>query len=126
MTEPLRPCGVCRRLHPGGRCPQHPPTSRQYRPHRPRYSSRWARLSRRLLATAPPCSYCTTTPATSCDHVIPRSRGGADHPDNAVPCCRTCNGAKADRTLAEWVATGQAPVNARALLIERERYGLPC
>jgi 5-methylcytosine-specific restriction endonuclease McrA len=41
------------------------------------------------------CVYCAA-PATSIDHVIPRSRGG-----QLVSCCRRCNHAKADRQIAE-------------------------
>jgi 5-methylcytosine-specific restriction endonuclease McrA len=46
------------------------------------------------------CVYCSA-PATSIDHVIPRSRGGAHTWDNVVSCCRRCNHAKADRGLME-------------------------
>jgi 5-methylcytosine-specific restriction endonuclease McrA len=46
------------------------------------------------------CVYCTA-PATSIDHVIPRSRGGEHVWENVVSCCRRCNHAKADRPLVE-------------------------
>ena len=46
------------------------------------------------------CVYCAA-PATSLDHVIPRSRGGEHCWDNVVSCCRRCNHAKADRGLVE-------------------------
>jgi 5-methylcytosine-specific restriction endonuclease McrA len=46
------------------------------------------------------CAYCDA-PATSLDHVVPRSRGGAHAWDNVVSCCRRCNHVKADRTVAE-------------------------
>jgi 5-methylcytosine-specific restriction endonuclease McrA len=46
------------------------------------------------------CVYCAA-PATSIDHVIPRSRGGQHAWDNVVSCCRRCNHAKADRQIAE-------------------------
>ena len=46
------------------------------------------------------CVYCAA-PATSLDHVIPRSRGGEHVWDNVVSCCRRCNHAKADRGLVE-------------------------
>jgi 5-methylcytosine-specific restriction endonuclease McrA len=46
------------------------------------------------------CVYCTA-PATSLDHVIPRSRGGQHVWENVVSCCRRCNHAKADRGLVE-------------------------
>src|SRR5439155_24176172 len=46
------------------------------------------------------CVYCTA-PATSIDHVVPRSRGGEHVWENVVSCCRRCNHAKADRALVE-------------------------
>ena len=46
------------------------------------------------------CVYCAA-PATSIDHVIPRSRGGEHIWENVVSCCRRCNHAKADRVIAE-------------------------
>lgn len=30
------------------------------------------------------------------DHIVPRSKGGSDHPDNLVTACRDCNLAKYD------------------------------
>src|SRR3954465_13843896 len=46
------------------------------------------------------CVYCGV-PATSIDHVVPRSRGGRPPWDNVVSACRRCNHIKADRTVAE-------------------------
>jgi 5-methylcytosine-specific restriction endonuclease McrA len=46
------------------------------------------------------CVYCAA-PATSIDHVVPRSRGGEHVWENVVSCCRRCNHAKADRGLVE-------------------------
>jgi len=46
------------------------------------------------------CVYCRA-PATSIDHVTPRSRGGMHVWENVVSCCRRCNHAKADRGIAE-------------------------
>ena len=46
------------------------------------------------------CVYCGAT-ATSIDHVIPRSRGGAHQWENVVAACHKCNHAKADRMLKE-------------------------
>ncbi|MGI8868029.1 MAG: HNH endonuclease [Mycobacteriales bacterium] len=50
------------------------------------------------------CVYCRA-PATSLDHVVPRSRGGMHTWDNVVASCRRCNHTKADRPLTElgWV-----------------------
>ena len=46
------------------------------------------------------CVYCRA-PATSIDHVLPRSRGGQHVWENVVSCCRRCNHTKADRVIAE-------------------------
>jgi 5-methylcytosine-specific restriction endonuclease McrA len=43
------------------------------------------------------CAYCTAS-ASTIDHVIPRSRGGADSWENLVACCLRCNNVKGDRT----------------------------
>jgi 5-methylcytosine-specific restriction endonuclease McrA len=46
------------------------------------------------------CAYCGA-PATSLDHVVPRSRGGPHAWDNVVASCARCNHTKADRGIAE-------------------------
>lgn len=46
------------------------------------------------------CGYCGAG-ATTIDHVVPRSRGGADSWENLVACCLRCNNLKGDRTPQE-------------------------
>lgn len=46
------------------------------------------------------CVYCGA-PATSLDHVIPRSRGGPHVWENVVAACGRCNHVKADRAVAD-------------------------
>jgi 5-methylcytosine-specific restriction endonuclease McrA len=46
------------------------------------------------------CAYCGAHAATI-DHVLPRSRGGADSWENLVACCQRCNNTKGDRTPQE-------------------------
>ncbi len=46
------------------------------------------------------CVYCSA-PATSIDHVIPRSRGGSHTWENVVSACHRCNHLKADKPLKE-------------------------
>lgn len=36
------------------------------------------------------------------EHVIPRSKGGSNTPDNVVPSCRSCNSLKSNLTLDEF------------------------
>lgn len=50
------------------------------------------------------CAYCNcrlTLRSVTKDHVVPRCKGGKDVLTNVVACCRTCNGKKADKTVAE-------------------------
>ncbi len=65
-------------------------------------SARRLPVSRRgvLRRDAHRCAYCGHS-ATTVDHVLPRSRGGADSWENLVACCLGCNNAKGDRTPAE-------------------------
>jgi 5-methylcytosine-specific restriction endonuclease McrA len=46
------------------------------------------------------CAYCDKA-ASTIDHVLPRSRGGADTWENLVACCLRCNNTKGDHTPAE-------------------------
>ena len=46
------------------------------------------------------CVYCGAA-ATSLDHVVPKSRGGAHAWDNVVSACGRCNHVKADRAVAD-------------------------
>ena len=46
------------------------------------------------------CAYCGKA-ASTIDHVLPRSRGGADSWENLVACCLRCNNIKSDRTPQE-------------------------
>ena len=46
------------------------------------------------------CVYCGAG-ATSLDHVVPRSRGGAHTWENVVASCARCNHTKADRALVD-------------------------
>ena len=46
------------------------------------------------------CVYCGAA-ATSLDHVVPKSRGGAHAWENVVSACGRCNHVKADRGIAE-------------------------
>lgn len=60
---------------------------------------REAALSRRAVFARDEyrCQYCGRR-ADSIDHVVPRSRGGADVWENLAAACRSCNTSKRDRT----------------------------
>jgi hypothetical protein len=48
------------------------------------------------------CFYCGAKAGPDvqlgCDHVVPRSKGGSDDPENLVACCRSCNTGKTTNT----------------------------
>ena len=48
------------------------------------------------------CIYCGAEKRLTVDHMIPLSRGGPDHPDNAVWVCSHCNSSKGDKRLYEF------------------------
>lgn len=48
------------------------------------------------------CVYCGSGEMLSLDHVVPRSKGGCDSPENLVSACQPCNSSKRDRDLTEW------------------------
>lgn len=73
-------------------------------------------ISRRqvLLRDRNTCQYCcvvSPAAALTLDHVMPRSRGGADTWENLVACCLACNNRKGDRT----------PDEARMKLLRKPR-----
>ncbi|MCC7367010.1 MAG: HNH endonuclease [Chloroflexi bacterium] len=50
--------------------------------------------------------YACWGPATAMDHLVPRSRGGIDDPENRAPICDPCNASKSSRTVEEWLDAG--------------------
>lgn len=53
------------------------------------------------------CIYCGATEDLTTDHILPRSRGGEDVPDNVVRVCRACNSSKGAKGLYEWKGLGE-------------------
>lgn len=47
------------------------------------------------------CLYCDSIKDLTIDHVIPRSRGGADSWQNLATCCKSCNSKKDNMTPEE-------------------------
>ena len=57
--------------------------------------TRWAAIRRRVLrASDGVCYLCGRDGACEVDHIVPRSRGGSDHPDNLRAICRSCHARK--------------------------------
>ena len=60
-------------------------------------STQWKKLRLRILQRdGYECHWCGAE-ATTCDHVIPVTRGGSDDPDNLVAACKRCNFSRQDR-----------------------------
>ncbi len=73
------------------------------------------------------CGYCSSS-ATTIDHVLPRSRGGADSWENLVACCLRCNNVKGDRTPQEmgWsLRTVPRPPHGTAWLVRGIERAVP-
>ena len=49
------------------------------------------------------CVYCGAKTELTLEHILPRSHGGPDLPENAVLVCRSCNSSKGHRRLYEWI-----------------------
>lgn len=50
------------------------------------------------------CQYCGSKKDLTCDHVVPRTRGGTNHHSNLKTACRSCNSKKGGKLVAEWRA----------------------
>ncbi len=48
------------------------------------------------------CTYCGQVGDLTVEHMVPLSRGGPDHPDNAVFVCKRCNSSKGSKRLYEY------------------------
>ncbi|ADN37295.1 HNH endonuclease [Methanolacinia petrolearia DSM 11571] len=49
------------------------------------------------------CIYCGAKGPLTTEHILPRSCGGPDIPDNAIRVCRSCNSGKGGKRLYEWM-----------------------
>ncbi|WP_370462981.1 HNH endonuclease [Nocardiopsis sp. FR26] len=67
---------------------------------------RHRKLREIVLADSPPCHWCGD-PATTADHLVPRSLGGSTTLDNYVPSCRPCNSSRQDNP--DWIPPNQRP-----------------
>lgn len=51
------------------------------------------------------CIYCGSKGSLTVEHILPRSCGGPDIPDNAIKVCKKCNSTKGGKRLYEWIGS---------------------
>lgn len=49
------------------------------------------------------CVFCGSSEGLQTDHLIPRSRGGADSAENVVWSCGSCNASRGDQGIFQWL-----------------------
>lgn len=49
------------------------------------------------------CVFCGVGDGLQADHLIPRSRGGADSGENLVSSCGSCNASRGDKGVFQWL-----------------------
>ena len=64
------------------------------------------------------CLYCGGVKRLGTEHLVPRTRGGLDIPENLFKACGSCNASKSDRLPSEW--RDDLPIEIYAL----ERHAL--
>jgi 5-methylcytosine-specific restriction endonuclease McrA len=70
------------------------------------------------------CQYCGTSSELTIDHVVPRSRGGADTWENLVTACDRCNHRKGNRTPREaGMPLRREPFRPNHIIFLREYLG---
>ena len=71
----------------------------------PNYRTHRHRLYGEQEGVCPGCETHFPFRVMDVDHILPRSKGGTDHPDNLQLLCSGCNRSKGGRTMAEWRAS---------------------
>lgn len=63
--------------------------------------------------------------AATADHIVPRSDGGTDNPENLRACCFSCNASRGERSI-EWLRTFRGLQQSRyaGLISVRQYEGL--
>lgn len=85
-------------------------------PHQP--TGQWIRTEGRLatiLRDGCACVWCRETleegASFTLDHVIPRSKGGSNHPSNLLTACHRCNSRRGNRTVRQFATVMAAYLN---------------
>ena len=87
----------CPEVVVGSRCPRHarPAWPHQSSRHERGYGAPWDRLRAQVLADEPLCP--CGQPATTVDHIVPRTSGGTDARSNLRALCAGCHATKSAR-----------------------------
>lgn len=79
------------------------------------------RHKRLLIGLGRRCAYCGSGENLTIDHLVPRSKGGQDHPSNLVLACLTCNNRKGSKDLSTWA--DKIGATLEDILSQRYFYG---
>lgn len=69
------------------------------------------------------CVYCGSVFKLGTDHIVPRSRGGLDIPENRIRACLRCNSSKNKKLPSEWrsdLPPGVYDLERKALALHSE------
>lgn len=73
---------------------------------------RWRVISR-AMGRCEACGVSALIRALEVDHIVPRARGGSNHPDNLQALCSTCNLQKLDREATDFHAAHEQVMDRR-------------
>ena len=74
-------------------CSEHIDRRRQLSAHARGYGARWRKMRADFLENNPFCARCDNY-AYHVDHIVPKSNGGRDTPQNLQALCASCHGKK--------------------------------
>jgi 5-methylcytosine-specific restriction endonuclease McrA len=77
-----------------------------YKSQRESNSTQWKKIRQRILSRD----------GRVCDHLVPIAKGGTDHDENLVSCCRRCNYSKKDKMLVDFLASRSTAMSLRGLV----------
>jgi 5-methylcytosine-specific restriction endonuclease McrA len=120
----LQVCAIpgCPTLVRGTYCHEHAPTRKRTTGWTDGSTWAWRKTRARILKRDNNrCRYCGA-PATTVDHIVPKSNGGSDHDSNLAAACRDCNNRKANSTTG-WRTTPSTPSSDSAAPPFRAEHG---